>query len=322
MKNFALIGAAGYVAPKHMKAIKETGHNLVAALDKNDSVGVIDSYFPNASFFTEYERFDRHIEKLRREGKGVDYLSVCTPNYLHDAHIRFGLRAGANVICEKPLVLRPWNLDALAEIEKESDGKINNILQLRLHPNIIALKKKIEEGPKDKIYDIDLTYQTSRGNWYYTSWKGNENKSGGIAMNIGVHFFDMLAWIFGEPLENIVNVYTHDRAAGFLHFKQAKVKWFLSINYNTLSQEIKSKGIRTFRSLLIDGEEVDFTAGFENLHTKSYQAILNGDGFSIMEVKKAIEIVETIRNAKAIGLEGEFHKLAKLPLDKHPFITH
>jgi len=322
MKNFALIGAAGYVAPKHMKAIKETGHNLVAALDKNDSVGIIDSYFPNASFFTEYERFDRHIEKLRREGNGVDYVSVCTPNYLHDAHIRFGLRAGANVICEKPLVLRPWNLDALAEIEKESGNKINNILQLRLHPNIIALKKKIEEGPKDKIYNIDLTYQTSRGNWYYTSWKGNENKSGGIAMNIGVHFFDMLAWVFGEPLSNDVNVYTHDRAAGFLQFKQAKVKWFLSINYDTLSQEIKAKGLRTFRSLLIDGEEVDFTAGFENLHTKSYQAILNGHGFSIMEVKKAIEIVETIRNAKAIGLNGEFHKLAELPLEKHPFITH
>ncbi|MEL6987621.1 MAG: Gfo/Idh/MocA family oxidoreductase [Bacteroidota bacterium] len=319
MKKFALIGAAGYVAPKHMKAIKETGNELVAALDKFDSVGIIDSYFPNASFFTEFERFDRHIEKLKRNGEGIDYVSVCTPNYLHDAHIRFGLRVGANVICEKPLVLRPWNLSALEEIEKETKNNVFNILQLRLHPNIVALKEKVVNGPSDKVYDIDLTYQTSRGNWYYTSWKGNENKSGGIAMNIGVHFFDMLSWIFGPLTSSEVHVYTHDRAAGYLEFKQARVRWFLSINYNTISDELKSEGKRTFRALNIDGESIDFTSGFESLHTKSYQQILDGNGFPIHEAKSAISIVNSIRNANVIGLKGNYHPLAALPLEKHPF---
>lgn len=321
MKKFALIGAAGYVAPRHMKAIKETGHELVAALDKFDSVGVIDSYFPNASFFTEFERFDRHIEKLRREQEGIDFVSVCTPNYLHDAHIRFGLRAGADVICEKPLVLRPWNLEALDQIEKESQHKVYNILQLRLHDSLIELRNKILAGPKDKIYDIDLTYQTSRGNWYYTSWKGNENKSGGITMNIGVHFFDMLCWIFGPVQKNTVHILSHDRAAGLLELKQARVRWFLSINYNTIAEEIKAKGQRTYRSIKIDGEDIEFSKGFEDLHTKSYKEILAGNGFSLREASPAIQIVDQIRNTHPIGLKGDYHPLAKLPLEKHPFYS-
>ena len=196
MKKFALIGAAGYIAPRHMKAIKETNNNLVAALDRFDSVGIMDSHFPEADFFTEPERFDRHLSKLRVKGEGVDYVSVCSPNYLHDAHLRLGLRNGADAICEKPIVLNPWNIDALEEVEKETGRKINNILQLRLHPSIVALKKKVEEGPANKVYDIDLSYLTSRGKWYHVSWKGDQTKSGGIATNIGIHFFDMLSWGF------------------------------------------------------------------------------------------------------------------------------
>ena len=250
MKNFALIGAAGYIAPRHLKAIKETGSNLVAALDKFDSVGIMDSYFPNADFFVEFERFDRHLEKLKYDkGVTLDYVSICTPNYLHDAHIRMALRRGADAICEKPLVLNPWNIDALSNIEKETGRKINNILQLRVHKSIIELKEKIENGPKDKIYDIDLTYLTSRGHWYYTSWKGEVSKSGGIATNIGVHFFDMLSWIFGKVKKNVVHVITHDRAAGYLELEKARVRWFLSINYDVLPADVKEKGKSTFRPL-------------------------------------------------------------------------
>src|ERR1043165_564924 len=234
VKNFALIGASGYIAPRHLKAIKDTGNQLLAAYDPFDSVGIMDSYFPNADFFVEFERFDRHIDKLNRRSTKLDYVSVCSPNYLHDSHIRFGLRNGADVICEKPLVLNPWNAESLIDLEKETGKRINNILQLRLHPNIIALKKKVEESPKDKIFEFDLTYITSRGNWYFTSWKGDTSKSGGIATNIGIHFFDMLSWIFGETKSNVVHVHTHDRAAGYLEFTRAKVRWFLSINANTL----------------------------------------------------------------------------------------
>src|SRR5210317_949833 len=260
MKNFALIGASGYIAPRHMKAIKETGNHLIAALDKFDSVGIIDSYFPDADFFTEFERFDRHISKIQHErGHNLDYVSICTPNHLHDAHIRFALRQGAHAICEKPLVLNPWNIDALSKIEKESGKQIFNILQLRVHPSIIALKEKIEKGPKDKIYDVDLTYLTSRGNWYYASRKGDVSKSGGIATNIGVHFFDMLSWVFGDVKQNIVHVITHDRASGYLEFQQARVRWFLSINYDVLPEEIKAKGQRTYRSITIEGEELEFS---------------------------------------------------------------
>ena len=320
MKNFALIGAAGYIAPRHMKAIKETGNDLVAALDKFDSVGIIDSHFPDASFFTEFERFDRHISKLRYEkNKQLDYVSICTPNYLHDAHIRFALRQEADAICEKPLVLNPWNMDALAKIEKETGKNIYNILQLRVHPSIIALKEKIENGPKDKIYDIDLTYLTSRGNWYYTSWKGDVTKSGGIATNIGVHFYDMLSWIFGEVKQNTVHINTHDRSAGYLEFEKARVRWFLSINYDVLPEEIKSKGQRTYRSITIEGEELEFSGGFTDLHTVSYKEILKGNGYGLEAPRQAIEIVHDIRHAEPIGIKGDYHPFVKKSLVKHPF---
>ncbi|WKK67340.1 Gfo/Idh/MocA family protein [Lutimonas zeaxanthinifaciens] len=320
MKKFAMIGASGYIAPRHMQAIKETGNELVAALDNFDSVGIIDSHFPNASFFTEFERFDRHISKLKYErNMHIDYLSICTPNYLHDAHIRFALRQDSDAICEKPLVLNPWNMDALAKIEKETGKKIFNILQLRVHPGIIALKKKIEEGPKDKIYDIDLTYLTSRGTWYYTSWKGDISKSGGIATNIGVHFFDMLSWIFGELKQNIVHINTHDRSSGYLEFEKARVRWFLSINYDVLPDEIKAKGQRTYRSITLEGEELEFSEGFTDLHTVSYQEILNGKGYGLEAPRQAIEIVHAIRNSNPVGPIGEYHPFAKKPLVPHPF---
>ncbi|MDO7577033.1 MAG: Gfo/Idh/MocA family oxidoreductase, partial [Flavobacteriaceae bacterium] len=267
MKNFILIGAAGYIAPRHMKAIKETGNNLIAAYDPYDGVGVMDSHFPEAHFFTEFERFDRHIEKIKRAGTKIDYVSICSPNYLHDSHIRYGLRIGADVICEKPLVLNPWNVDALIELEEEYDNKVHTILQLRHHEAILELKEKIENGPADKVYDIDLTYITSRGNWYYTSWKGNEEKSGGIASNIGVHFFDMLQWIFGPMEESIVDIKTKDTNSGTLRFKQAKVNWYLSINAENLPQKAKDKGLPTFRTLSIEGDDIEFSKGFTDLHT-------------------------------------------------------
>ena len=320
MKKFAMIGAAGYIAPRHMQAIKETKNDLVAALDNFDSVGIIDSHFPNASFFTEFERFDRHISKLKYEkNTHVDYVSICTPNYLHDAHIRFALRQEADAICEKPLVLNPWNMDALGKIEKETGKRIFNILQLRVHPSIIALKEKIDNGPKDKIYDIDLTYLTSRGNWYYTSWKGDLAKSGGIATNIGVHFFDMLSWIFGDLKRNVVHINTHDRSSGYLEFEKARVRWFLSINYDVLPEEIKQKGQRTYRSISIEGEELEFSGGFTDLHTVSYQEILNGNGYGLEAPRQAIEIVHNIRNSNPVGLKGDYHPMAKKPLVKHPF---
>tara|TARA_B110000971_G_scaffold50042_1_gene50401 strand:+ start:510 stop:1406 length:897 start_codon:yes stop_codon:yes gene_type:complete len=298
MKNFILIGAAGYIAPRHMKAIKQTGNNLIAAYDPYDGVGVIDSHFPNAHFFTEFERFDRHVEKLKRAGTKIDYVSICSPNYLHDSHIRYGLRIGADVICEKPLVLNPWNVDALIELEAEYKNNVHTILQLRHHEAILELKDKITNGPSDKVYDIDLTYITSRGNWYYTSWKGNEEKSGGIASNIGVHFFDMLQWIFG-PIENSsVDIKTKDTNSGKLTFKQANVNWYLSINANNLPQQAKNNGLSTFRTLSIEGEEIEFSKGFTDLHTVSYQHILDGKGYGLADAKSSIEIVSEIRNQK------------------------
>lgn len=298
MKNFALIGAAGYIAPRHMKAIKETGNNLVAALDKHDNVGVLDSYFPDADFFTEFERFDRHLDKLRRNKKKVDYVSICSPNYLHDSHIRFALRHGANAICEKPLVLNPWNVDALAEIEEETDKKIYTILQLRFHPTIIALREKIINGLKDKIYDVDLRYITSRGNWYHISWKGDDSKSGGIATNIGIHFFDMLIWIFGDAKASEVKVVSDDHAEGYLELKSARVNWFLSIASEHLPLEVQKAGKRTYRSLTIENVEVEFSEGFTDLHTLSYQQILNGNGFGIQDAKASIQLAQSIRNHK------------------------
>ena len=296
MKNFVLIGAAGYIAPRHMKAIKETGNYLIAAYDPYDGIGIMDSYFPQASFFTEFERFDRHIEKLKRGGTKVDYVSICSPNYLHDSHIRYGLRIGADVICEKPLVLNPWNVDALVELEEEYPNKVNTILQLRHHEAILALKNKIDNGSKEKIYDIDLTYITSRGNWYYTSWKGDESKSGGIATNIGVHFFDMLQWIFGPMQDFSLHTKTYETNAGTLTFQQAKVNWYLSINPDNLPESAKKKGIPTFRTLSIAGEEIEFSKGFTDLHTVSYQKILQGFGYGLKDAKNSIEIVSKIRN--------------------------
>lgn len=321
MKNFALIGAAGFIAPRHMKAIKDTRNNLVAALDPYDGVGIIDSYFPEADFFTEFERFDRHIDKLKRNGTNVDYMSVCSPNFLHDSHIRFGLRYGADVICEKPIALNPWNVESLKKIEKETGRRIYNILQTRLHPSVIELKRKIENGDPNKIYDVDLTYITSRGFWYYTSWKGDTTKSGGVATNIGIHFFDILTWIFGDIRENIVHLHEHDRAAGFLQLGKARVRWFLSINYDTIPEEIKQKGVRTFRSIIVDGDEFEFSGGFTELHTKSYEEILNGNGFRISDAQKAIQTVFDIRSSIPVGLKGDYHPLARLPLKKHPFET-
>lgn len=328
MKKFALIGAAGYIAPRHMKAIKETGNILCAAYDPFDSVGIIDSYFPNCSFFTQFELFERHIAKMesnallnnQKECNGkLDYVSICTPNYLHDAHIRFGLRAAADVICEKPLVLNPWSIDALKKIEDETGKRVYNILQLRLHKSIIDLKKRIEESPKDKIHDVDLTYITSRGNWYYTSWKGDIRKSGGVATNIGVHFYDMLVWVFGKVKQNIVHISSHDRVAGFLELERARVRYFLSINSDSLPEGLLANGKRTFRSLVMSGEEIEFSDGFTELHTESYRDIIEGKGFGLEEAKPSIEIVHTIRGAKPIGLKGDYHPAAIGELAPHPF---
>ena len=310
MKNFALMGAAGYIAPRHLKAIKDTNNTLIAALDKFDSVGIMDRYFPNANFFTEFERFDRHIEKLKRnDAIALDYVSICTPNYLHDSHIRMALRSGAHAICEKPIVLNPWNIDALAAIEKESQGSINTILQLRLHTAIIDLKKKVDAAPKNGKYEIDLTYITSRGKWYDASWKGEDSKSGGIATNIGVHFYDMLSWVFGNVQENAVHLRTPHKAAGYLEFENARVRWFLSIDAEDLPKEVKEKQQRTFRAITIDQEELEFSDGFTELHTISYQKILQHQGFGLEEVRPSIEIVQGIRNSEINNLGH-----------KHPFL--
>ncbi len=313
-QSFALIGAAGYIAPRHMKAIQETGNRLVAALDKNDSVGVIDSYFPDASFFTEYERFDRHIDKLRRKGEAIDFVSICSPNYLHDSHIRFALRSGADAICEKPLVLNPWNIDALETIEAETGKRVYNILQLRLHPSIIALKERVQEElaeHPEKVYEIDLTYLTSRGRWYFVSWKGDVSKSGGIATNIGVHFYDMLSWIFGPVEESVVHVKTESANAGFLKLRHANVRWFLSVNYDYIPESVKAQGQRTYRSITVDGDEIEFSGGFTDLHTRSYEAILAGNGFGLQEARPSIGIVSEIRNLEPLGLKGEYHPFCR-----------
>ena len=310
MKNFALIGAAGYIAPRHMRAIKDTGNNLIAALDRCDSVGIIDSFFPNADFFTEYERFDRHIDKLRRQKFGPDYVSICTPNYLHDSHIRFALRHQADAICEKPLVLNPWNIDALKEIEHETGRKINTILQLRLHQSIVNLKKEIDVN-KDKIYDIDLTYITSRGKWYYYSWKGDIKKSGGIATNIGIHFFDMLTWIFGSVKNSVVHLSEENKASGFLLLENARVRWFLSLDRNDLPDIAVQNGQPTYRSITINGKELEFSGGFTELHTESYKKILAGEGFGLEDARSSIQTVFEIRNETPVGLKGDYHPFLK-----------
>ncbi len=313
MKNFALIGAAGFIAPRHMKAIKDTGNKLVVALDPFDSVGVMDSYFPEADFFTEFERFDRHVYKLMREdhGKQIHYVSICSPNYLHDAHIRFALRNHADAISEKPLVLNPWNIEALKEIERETGKRVFNILQLRLHPALIALKEKIAAAPKNKMHDIDLSYITSRGHWYHYSWKGDASKSGGVATNIGVHFFDMLTWIFGSVRENVVHINEAKRAAGFLQLENARVRWFLSVDIDDVPIKTRENGQRTYRSIKVDGSEIEFSDGFTDLHTRCYEEILAKKCFGLGEARAAIETVFEVRNAKAVGLKGEFHPFCK-----------
>ncbi|MBM3441409.1 MAG: Gfo/Idh/MocA family oxidoreductase [Bacteroidetes bacterium] len=319
MKRFALIGAAGFIAPRHMRAIRDTGNRIVCALDRFDSVGVLDAYFPNADFFTEFERFDRHFEKLRIRQEPVEYVSICSPNYLHDAHIRFGLRNDAHVICEKPLVLNPWNIDSLAEIQSKTGRDVYNILQLRLHPSIVELRKMVQDSVAEGKYDIDLTYITSRGNWYYSSWKGDLSKSGGIATNIGVHFFDMLSWIFGKVQSNIVHVHSHDRAAGYMELEKARVRWFLSINAQILPPDLLREGKRTYRALTINGDSMEFSDGFTELHTQSYQQIFDGRGFPLDEARTAIEVVHQIRRNPPVGLSGDYHPWAAIPASPHPF---
>lgn len=313
MKNFALTGVAGYIAPRHLKAIKETGSNLVAALDPHDSVGILDQYFPDTAFFTEFERFDRHIEMLKRKESDfkLDYVSICSPNNLHDAHIRFALRVGADAICEKPLVLNPWNLDALELLEKEFGKKIYTVLQLRLHPSLIELKNNLltknqeprtkNQEPRTKDHEpltkhrVTLKYITSRGLWYNFSWKGDIQKSGGISTNIGIHFFDLLIWLFGDVEEFSLNLTMDNKMGGTLSLKNADVDWFLSIDPRDLPEEALKNNKRTYRSIQIDGKEIEFTEGFTDLHTEVYKNVLSGGGFGIQESRPSIELVQKIR---------------------------
>jgi UDP-N-acetyl-2-amino-2-deoxyglucuronate dehydrogenase len=310
-KNFGIIGVAGYIAVRHLNAIRETGNNLLASLDRFDSVGRIDNFFPESDFFVEFERFDRHFDKLKRTGTKIDYVSICSPNYLHDSHIRFALRHQAEAICEKPIVLNPWNVDALQEIENETGHKIYTVLQLRLHPKIVELREQIRNGPKGKVYDVDLSYITSRGNWYSISWKGDLQKSGGVATNIGIHFFDMLGWIFGPTRKNIVHYSDPQKAAGYLELKNARVRWFLSIDYKDVPDYIRETGQRTFRSITVDGREIEFSKGFTDLHTVTYQEILAGRGFGLKEARQSVETAYIIRNSKPEGIHGEYHPFLK-----------
>jgi len=311
MKNFALIGTAGYIAPRHLQAIRDTGNTLIAACDRSDSVGVLDRYFTDVHSFTEFERFDRHGEKLRRldEAGRIHYVTICSPNYLHDVHIHFALRIGAEVICEKPLVLNPWNLDALREMERESGHRVWTVLQLRVHPALLALRERIAAGPADRIHEVELTYITSRGRWYDYSWKGDVQKSGGIATKIGIHFFDLLAWIFGPPRDMEVHLSEAHRAAGYIELERARVRWYLSIDRNDLPAAAAGKS--TWRSIMVDGEEVEFSEGFTDLHTKVYEGILAGRGFGIEEARTSVEIAHWIRHAKAIKAD---------PARRHPLV--
>ncbi|NGM44576.1 Gfo/Idh/MocA family oxidoreductase [Rhodobacter sp. SGA-6-6] len=310
MKRFALIGAAGYIAPRHMKAVKDTGNDLVAAMDVNDSVGILDSNFPDAQFFTQFEQFDAHVDAERRAGRPLDYIAIASPNYLHDAHMRYALRAGADAICEKPLVLNPEDIDGLKALERDTGRRINTILQLRLHPAIIALRDRVAAMPKDRKVDVDLTYITSRGNWYLKSWKGFTEKSGGIATNIGVHFYDMLHFVYGALQENIVHLNTPTKAAGYLEYERARVRWFLSIDVNDVPETERAKGKRTFRAVTADGENIEFSEGFTELHTRIYEEVLAGRGFGVEENRVAIETVATIRNASIAAKSGLTHPFA------------
>ena len=296
MKTFALIGGAGFVAPRHMKAIQNSGSQLVAVVDPNDSIGIIDSYFPDAQFFTEFERFDRYIDKLRGQGNPIDFVSICSPNYLHDAHCRWALRNGADVICEKPLVLNPWNLEALQGVEEQTGKSIYNLLQLRVHPEIVALKARIDNSSPEQFHDIDLRYITPRGAWYNSSWKGDVSKSGGITTNIGFHLFDLLVWLFGEVLESRVEELNHTSGAGKLRFDRAEVQWYLSIKKTDLPEECLSQGLTSHRIMMINDKKIEFSKGFTDLHTKVYQDVLAGRGFRSQEVSRAIQLMHDIRN--------------------------
>lgn len=313
MKNFALIGAAGYIAPRHMKAVKETGNRISVAYDVNDSVGVIDSYFPQADFFTEFERFDRHLYMLTRRAPAdaADYVAICSPNYLHDAHCRFAMRLGADAVCEKPIVLNPWNLDGLIEMEAATGRRVFAILQLRLHAAIVALRERVRREARGTRHEVDLTYVTSRGNWYMQSWKADVAKSGGIATNIGVHFFDMLHFVFGPVQRNVVHLHDAQRAAGYLELEHARVRWFLSIDHADVPGEARARGQRTWRSITVDGEEIEFSGGFDDLHTRSYAEILAGRGFGLEESRAAIEAVAQIRRAPVEEGAGEMHPFVR-----------
>jgi UDP-N-acetyl-2-amino-2-deoxyglucuronate dehydrogenase len=314
LMNFAITGVGGYVAPRHLKAIKDTGHRLVAACDPSDSVGILDRYFSDVKFFTEFERFDRHLEKLRRQNHNnrVHYLSICSPNYLHDAHVRFALRIGADAICEKPLVLNPWNIDALAELEHESGRKVSTILQLRVHPALIALRAKLlAERKLSKKHEVVLTYITSRGAWYLVSWKGQADRSGGLATNIGIHFFDLLIWLFGPVQVSEVHVATPLRTGGYLELERATVKWFLSIDRNDLPSECVQKEQTTYRHITIDGNEVEFSEGFTELHTEVYRRTLEGKGFGLEDARPSVSLAHDIREAQPIGVTPHSHSLLR-----------
>ncbi|WP_159522084.1 Gfo/Idh/MocA family protein [Sunxiuqinia indica] len=309
MKNFAIIGAAGFIAERHLRAVKETGNRVVAATDTFDVMGRMDSFFPEAEFFLDFSKFEKFLSEEQKTDHPIEYISICSPNYLHAQHIQSALNNNAFAICEKPLVLYPEEIEAIEKAQLSTGKKVFNILQLRLHPTIIALREKIKNGPKDKSYDIDLTYITSRGKWYYKSWKGDIEKSGGIATNIGIHFFDMLQWIFGEVQNSIVHLYEADKAAGFLQLKNARVRWYLSLDNNDIPLEAKERGMRTYRSISVEGNEIEFSGGFTDLHTQTYQQILSGNGFGLEDARPCILLTHEIRNTKPVGAIGDFHPM-------------
>ena len=312
-KNFAIIGVGGYIAPRHLKAIRDTGNNLVVAVDPKDSVGILDQFGYDVSFFTEIERFDRHLEKLRRgpEAQRIQYITVCSPNYLHDAHCRLAMRVGADVICEKPLVINPWNLDQLEEIEAETSQKVNTILQLRVHPELLKLKQTLQDDVSGKPHDVVLTYITSRGTWYHVSWKGQAEKSGGVATNIGIHFFDLLLWLFGSAGD--VKLYHADekRMSGYIELENARVRWFLSVDVNDLPEAAVASGKKTFRSITVDGQEIEFSGGFTDLHTRVYEETLAGRGFGIQDARPSIELTHRIRTSPVSPLDSLAHPYFK-----------
>lgn len=311
MHSFALAGAAGYIAERHMRAIKETGNRIVSATDVFDVMGRMDSYFPEADFFQNPDEFEEDLSSRRGTAQAIDYVSVCTPNHLHARYVLMALYNDAFAICEKPLVIFPEEIEALELAEQQTGKRVFNILQLRLHPAIVALREKISQGDPHKIHEIDLSYITSRGKWYFQSWKGDWNKSGSLATNIGIHFFDMLSWIFGAVKQNVVHVYEAHKAAGFLELEHARVRWYLSLDYDDVPQAAKERGLRTYRSITVDGKEIEFSGGFTDLHTQAYNHILEWNGFGISDAKSCILLTHDIRNASPIGVKGDYHPFLK-----------